>query len=129
MFIYRWLLIVSGTISLILGITGIFLPLLPTTPFLLLTAFLYFKSSPKAYNWLIGHKYLGPYIINYREKKIIPLKAKIAALTLMWLSVLNCMIFFLQGNVRIQLLLWLVCIGVTIHILSFKSKEDETGTD
>lgn len=121
MIFYRWLLIILGTISLILGIIGVFLPLLPTTPFLLLTAFLYFRSSPKAYNWLINNKHLGTYIINYQEKKIIPLKAKILALTLMWLSILNCIIFLID-NIGVNILLLAIAVGVTIHILSFKSK-------
>jgi len=122
MFVVRWLLIILGTISLVLGIIGAFVPLLPTTPFLLLTAFLYFKSSPKAYNWLIGHKYLGPYIVNYREKKIIPVRAKVITLILMWGSVLNCIIFFIDKPWT-KILLLAIIIGVTIHILSFKSKE------
>ena len=73
----KTLYIVIGTISLALGILGIFLPLLPTTPFLLLTAALYFKGSFRLYNWLLNHRYFGPYIRNYRENKAIPLRAKI----------------------------------------------------
>lgn len=72
----KTLYIALGTLSLALGILGIFLPLLPTTPFLLLTAALYFKSSPRLYNWLLNHKHLGPYIRNFRENKAIPLRAK-----------------------------------------------------
>ena len=69
----KTLYIALGTLSLALGILGIFLPLLPTTPFLLLTAALYFKSSPRLYNWLLNHKHLGPYIRNFRENKAIHL--------------------------------------------------------
>ena len=121
MYIVRWLLLIAGTISLILGIIGIFVPLLPTTPFLLLTAFLYFKSSPKAYKWLIEQKHLGPYIVNYREKKIIPLRAKVFSLVLMWTFVLYGVVFIIESTwVRVVLLL--IIVGVSIHILSFKSK-------
>ena len=67
----KTLYIALGTLSLALGILGIFLPLLPTTPFLLLTAALYFKSSPRLYNWLLNQKHLGPYIRNFRENKAI----------------------------------------------------------
>ena len=73
------LYILFGTLSLILGIIGIFLPLLPTTPFLLLTAALYVRSSPRLYNWLLHQKYLGNYIRNFRENKAIPLRAKIVS--------------------------------------------------
>ena len=62
---------IVGTTSLILGIIGIFLPLLPTTPFLLLTAAMYFRSSPRWYHWLIQQKYLGSYIRNFREPKLL----------------------------------------------------------
>ena len=82
----KTLYIALGTLSLALGILGIFLPLLPTTPFLLLTAALYFKSSPRLYNWLLNHKHLGPYIRNFRENKAIPLRAKIISISLMWHS-------------------------------------------
>ena len=85
----KTLYIVIGTISLALGILGIFLPLLPTTPFLLLTAALYFKGSSRLYNWLLNHRYFGPYIRNYRENKAIPLRAKIVSLVLMWGTMLD----------------------------------------
>ena len=69
----KTLYIVLGSISLGLGILGIFLPLLHTTPFLLLTAALYFKGSPRLYNWLLNHRHFGPYISNFRENTTIPL--------------------------------------------------------
>lgn len=112
--------IIIGTISLALGIIGIFVPLLPTTPFLLLTAALYFRGSPRLYQWLLSHKHLGPYIRNYRENKAIPLRAKIISLTLMWGTMLYC-IFFLIPLVWVKVLMLLVAAGVTYHILSFKT--------
>lgn len=89
----KTLYIVLGSISLALGILGIFLPLLPTTPFLLLTAALYFKGSPRLYNWLLNHRHFGPYIRNFRENKAIPLRAKIISLVLMWGTMLYCIFF------------------------------------
>ena len=80
----RYLLMVLGSVALALGVAGIFLPLLPTTPFLLLAAALYFRSSPQLYEWLLSHKYLGPYIRNFRENKAIPLRVKIVSVTLVW---------------------------------------------
>lgn len=120
MVLVRWLFLVLGTISLILGVIGIFVPLLPTTPFLLLTAYLYFRGSPGAYNWLIGHKQLGPYIINYREKKIIPKRVKIYSIALMWVCVLNS-VFFIINAAWMKIALILIISGVTVHILSFRS--------
>ena len=77
----RWLLISAGTVSVLLGILGIILPLLPTTPFLLLAAASYAKSSEKFYNWLINNRFFGNYIRNYREGKGIPLRVKISAIS------------------------------------------------
>lgn len=116
----KTLCIILGTISLGLGILGIFLPLLPTTPFLLLTAALYCKSSPRLYQWLLNHKYFGTYIRNYRENKAIPLQAKIVSLSLMWGTMLYC-ILFLIPFVWVKIILFLVSTGVTYHILSFKT--------
>ena len=109
--------IILGTLSLALGIIGIFLPLLPTTPFLLLTATLYFRGSPRLYQWLLNHKCLGPYIRNFRENKAIPLRAKIISLLLMW----GTMVYFLIPLTEIKIVLFLVAVGVTWHILSFKT--------
>ena len=72
----KYLLIILGSICLMLGIIGIFLPLLPTTPFLLLAAALYFRSSERLYQWLIQQKHLVSYIRNFREFRAIPLRAK-----------------------------------------------------
>lgn len=112
--------IILGTISLVLGFIGIFLPLLPTTPFLLLTATLYFRGSLRLYQWLLNHKYLGTYIRNFRENKAIPLRAKIYSLLLMWGSVLYC-IFFLIPLMGVKILMFLIAMGVTRHILSFRT--------
>lgn len=117
--------IILGSISLGLGILGIFLPLLPTTPFLLLTAALYFKGSPRLYQWLISHKRFGPYILNYRENKAITVTTKIISVSMLWITILIC-IFFVTDALWLRLVLCAVLIGVTIHLLTFKTlrKED-----
>jgi len=79
----RVVLIVAGTFSIALGILGIFVPVLPTTPFLLLAAACYARSSQRFYDWLLNNKYFGNYIRNYRERKAIPLKGKVLALALL----------------------------------------------
>lgn len=117
--------IILGSISLGLGILGVFLPLLPTTPFLLLTAALYFRGSPKLYQWLITHPRLGTYIRNYREEKAIPLRAKIISLTLLWASILYC-IFFVTDLLWLRILLGVIMTGVTVHILSFKTLRNKS---
>ena len=112
--------ITLGSLSLALGILGIFVPLLPTTPFLLLTAALYFRGSPRLYDWLLSHKYLGPYIRNFRENKAIPLRAKIISITLLWSTMSYC-IFYVVPYLWVKVILFLIASGVTYHILSFKT--------
>jgi len=79
----RNLLLGLGTFFFILAILGIFLPILPTTPFLLLTAACYGRASTKFYNWLMNHYLLGPYIRDSGMRHAIPRRAKITALLLM----------------------------------------------
>lgn len=114
------LYIIIGTLSLALGIIGIFLPLLPTTPFLLLTAALYVRSSPRLYDRLLRQKHLGPYIRNFRENKAIPLRAKICSVSLIWITMLYC-IFCIVPYGWLKLLLLMIAAGTTYHILSFKT--------
>lgn len=86
--IVRVLFIIGGTVSLALGVLGIFVPGLPTTPFVLLSAALYAKSSEKMYNWLLDNKYLGPRIKDYQRKKGVTLKGKYKIIALMLTMVL-----------------------------------------
>ena len=78
---------IIGTISLGLGLIGIFLPVLPTTPFLLLTAALYARSSDKLYNLLMSHYYLGAYIKDFREHRTLPLRVKIISVSTLWITI------------------------------------------
>ncbi len=87
----RYLLVAVGWTSVGLGVIGIFLPVLPTTPFLLLAAACFARSSPRFYNWLVNHKRLGPWIRDYLAGNGIPLRGKVYAIGLMWVSIsLSC---------------------------------------
>lgn len=112
--------IALGSVSLALGIVGIFLPLVPTTPFLLLAAALYFRGSPHLYTWLMNHPRLGPYIRRFREDKALPLRVKIVSITLMWITIVHCT-FFLVSLWWIKVALWVVSAIATAYILSFKT--------
>jgi uncharacterized membrane protein YbaN (DUF454 family) len=117
----KYLLIFMGIISLASGILGIFLPILPTTPFLLLSAALFARSSKRLYDQLLNHKILGRYICGFLEEKAIPLRIKILSISVMWLTML-CTVFFAATEKRwLQLLLLAIAVGVTIHILSYKT--------
>ena len=117
---FRYLLIVAGTIFLGFGIIGIFLPILPTTPFLLLAAACYARSSKRFYNWLMNNRWFGTYIKNYREGRGVPLKVKVFTISLLWITILAS-VFFIISNFLIEIILIIIAIGVTIHILTIKT--------
>ena len=83
----RYVLLVLGWLRVTLGIIGIFLPVLPTTPFLLLAAACFVRSSRRFYDWLVTHPRLGPWVRDYLEGNGIPLKGKVYAIATMWLSI------------------------------------------
>ncbi len=114
------ILTVLGTFFVIAGIIGIFLPLLPTTPFLLLAAACYIRGSKRMYDKLVGNRVLGKYILNYREGKGIPFSTKVLAIGLMWLTMGYSAIFIVKIPV-IKVLLLLVAVGVTLHLLKMKT--------
>ena len=118
--IMKYLFAFLGTMSLVLGIMGIFLPVLPTTPFLLLSAAMYMRSSQRLYAWLMSHKHLGAYIRNFREHKALPLRVKTASVTMVWLTLLYCAIFVAK-EWWMSTMFIAIAIGVTIHILSYKT--------
>ncbi|MGI2336749.1 MAG: YbaN family protein [Dehalogenimonas sp.] len=115
----RILLIIAGSIALGLGILGIFLPLLPTTPFLLLAAACYARSSNRFHDWLLGHRIFGEYIRNYRDHRAIKLRAKVLGITMLWLTI-GISIFFVS-YLWLKLLLAVIAIVVTLHLLSLKT--------
>ena len=120
------ILVIAGTFFAALGIVGMFLPLLPTTCFLLLATWCYAKSSPELYHWMLHNKWFGAYLRNYREGRGIPRDAKLYSMGLMWLA-LSYSGFFAVHNGWIQLLLGLVGLGVTLHVLSIPTlKAGET---
>jgi len=112
----RVLLLVAGTISLGLGILGVFVPVLPTTPFLLLAAACYFRSSPSLYSRLIDNPWLGRYIQDYREKRGVPRSTKVLAITMLWLTIGFSAAFATQV-LAIRALLVAIALAVTTHLL------------
>ena len=112
------LLMILGSVALLLGVAGIFLPLLPTTPFLLLAAALYFRSSPRLYDWLLSHPHLGTYIRNFRENRAVPLRVKIVSVSLVWITLLYCA-FFVVHDIYMRLFFVVLAVGITVHILRY----------
>jgi uncharacterized protein len=117
----RILLNILGFFFTGLGFIGLFLPLLPTTPFLLLAAACFARSSDKFYNKLLSSKYLGVYIRNYIEKKGVPLKVKLTAITFVWAGMAISIIFATEVLV-VRIILIIIAIGVTIHLAKLKTE-------
>ena len=121
--VIRILWLVLGLVCVGLGTIGIVLPILPTTPFLLAAAACFCKSSTRLYNWLIGNKWFGEYIRNYKEGKGIPMKTKIISLTFLWATIGVSNIFILSQLLPsslvlpMQLIMLAIATGVSVHIL------------
>ncbi|MCB8964743.1 MAG: YbaN family protein [Bacteroidales bacterium] len=118
----RSFLIIAGLLSVSFGILGVFLPLLPTTPFLLLSAYCFIRSSDRLYAWLLSNKFLGHYIQNYIENRAIEPRVKWFTIALLWGSILTTVIT-LNFGIWIKVLLVVIAVGVTFHILSMRGKK------
>lgn len=117
----RAALIAAGSVCVALGAIGVVLPLLPTTPFLLLAAACYIRSSPRFYHWLIGNRVLGCYIRDYCSGAGIPVRAKVTTITLLWLTIGASAVFFVETTV-IRILLLVIAIGVSAHVISIRPR-------
>lgn len=116
----RAILVIIGTASLAVGIVGVFVPILPTTPFLLLSAACYIRSSKMFYNWLISNRLFGDYIRNYLERRGVPLRLKVFILALLWITI-GCSAAFATDTLWVRIVLALIAIAVTAHILSLRT--------
>lgn len=118
--VYKLVLVSCGFAALGAGVAGIVLPLLPTTPFLLVAAACFVRSSPRLYHWLIAHPWFGVYIRSYRELRAIPMAAKVMALLLLWPAVTYSGLFVVDNRL-VTLLLLLIAVTVTIYLLRLKT--------
>ena len=118
----RIILIITGTISTGFAILGIFLPLLPTTPLLLLAAACYARSSQKFYNWLLTNRLFGNYIKNYRDGNGVPLKIKIGTTIILWITIILSIIH-IKNLLFIKIFLIFLASAVSIHVLKIKTKK------
>lgn len=119
----KYLYLASGFILVIIGVIGIFLPILPTTIFLILASACFIRSSPQANEWLRNHKILGMYIKNYQDKSGLTLKSKMINIILLWVMISSSAFLFTKLW-YVRLLLILIAAGVTIHLLMVKTKKN-----
>jgi uncharacterized membrane protein YbaN (DUF454 family) len=106
----------AGTVSLMLGTIGVFLPILPTTPFLLLSVACYYKSSKRMHQWILNNRWFGEYIKNYKEGKGLSIRTKIVAITTLWIAI-SYSAFFVVNMWIAQLVLFAIAIAVSTHII------------
>jgi len=116
----RYLLLGVGCVSVALGVIGIFLPVMPTTPFLLLAAACFARSSPRFHGWLLEHRVFGPLVRSYQSGEGIPLKAKVLAIGSMWVSIgVSCWLVPLPWA---QGLMLVSAVAVTVYLLRQKTR-------
>jgi uncharacterized membrane protein YbaN (DUF454 family) len=118
--IKRVSLIGCGSLSVVLGVLGMLLPLLPTTPFLLLAAVCYARSSKRFYDWLLANRWCGEYIRNYREGRGIPRRQKALTILLLWLTIGSTAVFAVPLW-WVRLVLLGIAVAVTIHLIRLKT--------
>ncbi len=116
----KLLLLVIGALSAVLGIVGIFLPLLPTTPFLLLAAVCFTRSSRKMYSWLLTNSLFGEQFSDYLVCRAISPRLKVGSIAFLWLAMGLSILKITNSSVRIILVL--IAISVTIHLCCLKTK-------
>lgn len=121
----RLVLITVGLCSTVLAVLGIFLPLLPTVPLLLLAAACFARSSERLYRWLLGHRHLGPMVRDYLDGRGVPLRAKVTAIGMIWVTIPISAFFVPLPWVRVFLAA--IGLGVTVYLVRLPLREEGTG--
>jgi len=116
--------IIFGSLCVVLGVIGIIVPILPTTPFLLLAAYFFAKSSQRFLDWLLTNRLFGCYIDNYRSGRGIPLLQKVLTITSLWLTIGVSALFFVQSW-WVRGLLLVIALGVSLHLVRVKTYKEE----
>ena len=124
----KGLFISFGFICTALGVLGIFLPLLPTVPLLLLAAACFARGSDRCYAWLLDHRHLGPMLQGYLDGKGIPRRAKLSALGLIWVTIPVSVVFVITHPWGKALLL-LVGLGVTVYLIRLPVRREQEALD
>lgn len=118
----RWLYLAAGSLLVALGVLGIFLPLLPTTIFLILAAGCFGKSSPGAYRWLHTNRLFGKYLRDYRERHGATVATKVTSIGSLWLGI-GAAIFFIHVS-WVALVLLVIAAAVSVHLFRLTTLRD-----
>ncbi len=117
------LYIILGTIALVIGFIGLFLPIIPTTPLVILAAACYYRSSDRLHNWILRSKWFGETIKNYQAGRGLTKNTKIRAIVLMWAMIMISVVFFVE-NFLIRLLMLGIAIAVSLYLLRLPTYND-----
>lgn len=117
-----------GSVLVGLGLLGIFLPVLPTTPFLLLASSCYLKSSGKCYRWLVSNRICGHILRDYKEGRGIPARTKLFAILILWLSIFIS-IRYVISSILIKVIVSTIAMTVTVYLILIKAKDDSNKDD
>ena len=120
--VVRWCLLAGGVLCTGLAVLGIFLPLLPTVPFLLLAAACFARSSERLHRWLLDHRHLGPMIRGYLDGSGIPRRAKATAIVLVWVTVPPSAILVVPLP-WVRVLLFGIALAVTLYLLRLPTRQ------
>ncbi|MGD9643132.1 MAG: YbaN family protein [Elusimicrobiales bacterium] len=123
----RTLLKAAGLFFTLLALLGVLLPVLPTTPFLLLAAWCFARSSPRLYAWLHNNRLFGDYLRRYRSGEGLPLPVKVTTISLLWLTLGASAVCTWPARPWLAGALALVGAAVTIHIARIKARSDRCG--
>lgn len=112
----------AGWMSLALGFLGVFLPLLPTTCFVLLAGFCFARTSPRAHRWLYQNRMFGRHLTSYRDDRSVPMGLKVGSLTLLWLTVGGSALA-IDGPGWVRLTLVAIAVAVTVHVAALRTRK------
>jgi uncharacterized membrane protein YbaN (DUF454 family) len=118
----RGIYIIVGTIALIIGAIGLFLPVIPTTPLVILAAACYYRGSDRLHTWILSSRWFGETIKNYQEGKGLTRNTKVRAISMMWIMILISAWFFIR-NLFVRVAIICVAIGVTFYLVRLPTLE------
>ena len=119
--------VTAGTLSLAIGVVGIAVPILPTTPFVLIAAACYLRGSRRMYDWMIANRYIGGYLRDYMEGRGVSVRAKITSIVVLW-TLIALSASFATSSTTVRIVLLAVAVAVTVHLVTLKGKTTQRHT-
>jgi uncharacterized membrane protein YbaN (DUF454 family) len=124
--ITRTLFVIAGSLCLALGVIGLFLPIMPTVPFLLLASACYMRGSRRMHAWLLAQPHFGHYIRDYEAGRGVPMRAKAFGIGMLWVSIFVSAYFFAK-DAWLRAVLFAVAVAVTIYLLRLPTLKTARG--